>query len=140
MAQLNGKDLNLYVRENGSTGAYKKMVCETNSGVEISTSTTETVTKCATYSSTSTPSFTFPIDAVLETAPSATEVSFEECLSYIFNSTLLDVKFENPVGSGTNFFIQGTARISALSISAPAEGLVSFTGTLTGTGTFDITP
>ena len=140
MGQIQGKDLNVYIRESGTTGSYLKLVCETTSGMEISTNVSTTVTKCASYSSVGEPTVTLSVDGVVETAPTGSEIGFETLLSYIVNNTLVDVKYEDPAGAGTNFYMAGTAYLSALSISAPAEGLATFTGTITITGTVDITP
>ncbi len=139
MGQLQGKDINIYVRESGTTGSFLKLVCETSSGIDIATNTTTTVTKCASYTSTSEPTVTLNVDGVVETSPTGSEISFEQLLSYIVNGTLVDVKYESPVSSGTDFYVAGTAYLTALSLTAPAEGLASFTGTITITGTVDIT-
>jgi hypothetical protein len=100
---------------------------------------TTTVTKCSTLQSVSAPTYNFSFDAVAESAPSGSQVSYEQMLSWFNGNTLLDIKRENPSG-GANFYFQSTCYVSALSDAAPAEGYFSFSGTLAVTGTVDIIP
>ncbi|HEX4875141.1 MAG TPA: hypothetical protein VFV31_00620 [Chitinophagaceae bacterium] len=140
MASILGSAVTLQLRESGTTGSYLTLVCETSSGMDGTASVTTTVTKCSTVQSVATPAYSFTFDGIVETAPSGSQVSYEQLLAWFGANTLLDFKRENPVASGTNFYLQGTGYLSALSEAAPAEGNVTFTGTLVATGTVDLTP
>ena len=140
MAQIQGSSVTLQIRQNGTTGSYLNVVCETTSSMSGSASVTTEITKCSTLTSVATPTITFSVDGILETAPSAGNVSAEDMLGYFVNRTLLDIKYENPEGVGTDFYLQGAAYITEFGMTAPAEGNVSFTASLQMTGTIDVTP
>lgn len=139
MAQIQGEDVVISLRESGTTGSYLTLVCETNNSMQGSANVTTVVTKCSTIQSVANPAYTFSFDALAESAPTGSQVSYEQMLSWFNGNTLLDIKRENPAG-GANFYFQSTCYISELSDAAPAEGAFSFSGTLAVTGTVDIIP
>jgi hypothetical protein len=139
MAQIQGTSVSLQIREYGS-GSYLNVVCETTSSLSGSASVTTAVTKCNTITSVSAPTVTFSVEGVAETTPSAGQVSVENLLSWFQGNTLLDIKYEDPEDSGSNFYIQGSGYITEFGITSPAEGAVTFTASFQLTGTVDITP
>lgn len=140
MAQIQGSSVSLQLRENGTTGAYLNVVCETTSSLSGSASVTTAVTKCNTITTVSAPTVTFSIEGVAETSPSAGQVSLEILLGWFQANTLLDVKYEDPEGGGTNFYVQGTGYMTEFGITSPAEGAVTFTASFQLTGSVDVTP
>ena len=140
MATIQGTSVSLQLRENGTTGAYLNVVCETTSSLSGSASVTTAVTKCNTITSVSSPTVTFAVEGVAETAPSAGQVSVEILLAWFQNNTLLDVKYEDPEGTGANFYVQGTGYMTEFGITSPAEGAVTFTASFQLTGSIDVTP
>lgn len=140
MAQIQGTDVTLQLRENGTTGAYLNVVCETNSDMKGSASVKTEVTKCSTLTSVSAPVINFSVDGIAETAPTADQVSIETLLTWFVNNTLLDVKYENPEGAGTDYHLQGTCYMTDFGITSPAEGSVGFSASFQMTGTIDTTP
>jgi hypothetical protein len=140
MAQIQGTSVSLQLRENGTTGAYLNVVCETTSSLSGSASVTTAVTKCNTITSVSAPTVTFAVEGVAETSPTSGQVSVENMLGWFQGNTLLDIKYEDPEGSGTNFYIQGTGYMTEFGITSPAEGAVTFTASFQLTGSIDITP
>lgn len=140
MGQIQGTSVTLQLRENGTTGAYLNVICETTSSLSGSASVTTAVTKCNTITSVAAPTITFAIEGVAETSPSAGQVSVENLLAWFQGNTLLDVKYEDPEGSGTNFYVQGAGYMTEFGITSPAEGAVTFTASFQLTGTVDITP
>lgn len=140
MGQILGKDITMGLRENGTTGSYLSLVCETTNSMDASANVTAVVTKCSTLQSVAPPTYNFSVDGITETAPTGSQVSYEQLLSWFNVNTLLDFKRENPAASGTNFYQQGTCYISALSDAAPAEGYMSFSVTFAVTGNLDIIP
>ena len=61
-------------------------------------------------------------------------------LAWFQNNTLLDIKYEDPEGSGVNFYVQGTGYMTEFGITSPAEGAVTFTASFQLTGSIDVTP
>ena len=140
MGQIQGTDVTLQLRESGTTGAYLNVVCETNSDMKGSASVKTEVTKCSTLTSVSAPVVSFSVDGIAETAPSAGQVSIETLNTWFMNNTLLDIKYENPEGAGTDFYLQGTCYMTDFGITSPAEGSVGFSASFQMTGTIDTTP
>ena len=140
MAQIQGSSVTLQLRENGTTGAYLNVVCETTSSLSGSASVSTEVTKCNTLTSVSAPTMTFSVEGIAETAPTAGQVSIEQLLSWFTSKSLLDIKYEDPEGTGVNFYVQGAGYITELGITSPSEGNVSFTASLQLTGAIDVTP
>lgn len=139
MGQILGSTIKLQLRESGTTGAYLELICETENSLDGTSNVTTTVTKCSTVQTVSPPVYNFNFDAVADTAPSGTQVSYEQMLAWFNGNTLLDLKRESPSG-GADFHQAITVYISALSDAAPAEGAFTFSGTLAGTGTMDLIP
>jgi hypothetical protein len=140
MGQIQGTSVSLQIRQNGTTGDYLNVVCETTSSLSGSASVTTAVTKCNTITSVSAPTITFAVEGVAETSPSAGQVSVENMLGWFQGNTLLDIKYEDPEGSGTNFYVQGTGYMTEFGITSPAEGAVTFTASFQLTGSIDIIP
>jgi hypothetical protein len=140
MAQIQGTSVSLQLRENGTTGAYLNVVCETTSSLSGSASVNTAVTKCNTITSVSAPTVTFAVEGVAETSPTSGQVSVENMLAWFQGNRLLDILYEDPEGSGTNFYIQGTGYMTEFGITSPAEGAVTFTASFQLTGSIDIIP
>jgi hypothetical protein len=140
MGQIQGTSVSLQIRQNGTTGDYLNVVCETTSSLSGSASVTTAVTKCNTITSVSAPTITFAVEGVAETSPSAGQVSVENMLGWFQGNTLLDIKYEDPEGGGTNFYVQGTGYMTEFGITSPAEGAVTFTASFQLTGSIDIIP
>ena len=140
MGQIQGTSVTLQLKEASGTGAYLNVVCETTSSLSGSASVTTAVTKCNTITTVAAPTVTFSIEGVAETSPSAGQVSIENMLAWFQGNTLLNIKYEDPEGTGTNFYIQGSGYMTEFGITSPAEGAVTFTASFQLTGSIDITP
>jgi hypothetical protein len=139
MAQINGKDVKTEVSFDGGT-TYLELVCETGGGIDITSSPKSTPTKCGTKTAAGVPEWSIPIEGIVETAPAGTEASYEQLLGAIIAGTALKVKLRSPNPAGTDFYHAGDCVITDLKLSLPAEDYASFTGTLSGNSTLDITP
>jgi hypothetical protein len=137
MAQLQGKDVNIYIRENGSTGAFKRLVCTSSTGEEFSPNQVTVVTNCGPLTMINDTPVSFPLDGIVKVDPDSDEVSYNELKSYIINGTLVDVEYKSDDNS---VYTTCSAYLTALSLSSPSEGFATFTGSITSTGTIDITP
>jgi hypothetical protein len=140
MAAILGSSVTLQLRESGTTGSYLNVVCETSSSYDGTASVTTTVTKCSTITAVSTPTGTFSVDGVVETSPTAGQVSAEQLNAWFHANTLLDIKYENPEGTGTDIYIQGAGYMTAFNLTGGAEGNLTFSAAFQMTGTIDVTP
>lgn len=139
MAEIQGRLVDIYVDLAGGS-TYDKIVCQTSGTVSINTPVNRTQTNCGSKVSAGVPEITISGDFVMETAPGASETSYEEILAVAVAGTAVSVKVENPSGSGTDFYHQGTAIISNLEMNWATEENVSFSCTFEVTGTLDVTP
>ncbi len=117
MAQIQGSSVTLQLKENTSTGAYLNVVCETTSSLSGSASVSTEVTKCSTLTSVASPTVTFSVEGIAETSPTSGQVSIEQLLGWFTGKTLLDIKYEDPEGGGTNFYVQGSGYITEFGIT-----------------------
>jgi hypothetical protein len=140
MAQIQGSSVTMQLRESGTTGGYLNVVCETTSSLSGSASVSTEVTKCNTLTSVASPTITFAVEGIAETVPSAGQVSLEQMLGWFTAKTLLDIKYEDPEGTGVNFYVQGSGYMTEFGITSPSEGNVSFTASFQLTGSIDVTP
>jgi len=136
---LNGNDIPLKISTDGGS-TYKSVVCATTSGIEMTRNISEKETKCGKLSTVGNLTWSANVEGVVNTTPEGTELSYEDLLGIIINSTATLIKIESPVAAGTDFYIQGTVIMTGLNLSMPSGDFVSFTCTLTGSGVVDIAP
>jgi hypothetical protein len=122
------------VSTDGNT--YKNVVCKKTWGLTLAPQFTEEDSDCGTLTAVGSVRFSFDFEIVLNTTPNgATEISANEMAGYANNGTLIYVKL---VSTGV-YFRQGSGYITNYTESAPINGFVTATGTVTGSGTLDIT-
>jgi hypothetical protein len=83
-------------------------------------------------------------DAVCEVAPTITQVSYEDLLAAMVNKTLIAVRVQNPVVSGSSagatYYHQFLGYITSLTWNQATTEFINFSGTVTSTGIVDVTP
>ena len=142
MAQILGQNQELEINltdPTGVSGTYKNLVCMRNFSVNSELPTTSEETNCGTKTAVGNVSVTVDFDAICETAPSVSQISYEEMLAALNGKTLVAVKISSP-SAGTSYYHQFSAYVTSLSLSQEAGAYISFTGTLTSDGLMDITP
>ena len=139
MAEIQGRTVDIYTDLTGGS-TYDKVVCCTSGTVDINTPINRTQTNCGSKVSAGVPEITISGEFVVESAPGASETSFEEILAVAVAGTAVSVKVEDPAGTGTNFYIQGTAIISNVSLNWATEETANFSATWEITGTVDTVP
>lgn len=125
--------------DSGST--YKSVVCKKSASFKGSTSTTEEETDCGILLGIGANKWSFDVEAIVNTTPASTEMSYEDILGYWQAQTALLVKYQYPTSGspGADFYHQGTVYITDISQANSVGNLLSFTITLSGTGTLDVT-
>jgi len=145
MAQIVGVNQNIEVDVTGAGSSYKNLVCLRNSSVEGTNSVSEEETNCGKLTSVANPGFTFSADAVCETAPTISQVSYKDLLTAFAASTLVAVRFQNPVVTGSSvgaaYYHQALCYITGLTLNQDAAGgaYINFTVTFQSTGVIDVT-
>lgn len=145
MGQILGTLQNIEIDVAGGS-SYKTLVCLRTSSVNASATVNEDETNCGKLTSVGDASFSFDFDAVCETAPGGSSISYKDLLTVLVNKTKITVRFQNPTvtGSsiGTVYYHQCEAYVTDLTLNQDAAGgaYINFSGTITSTGTLDITP
>lgn len=122
---------------------YKKLVCTSSSSVNTALATTQDQTTCGVLTAVGEPSMTIDFDAVCEAQPTTEQISYEELLTASVQKTLVNVRVQNPAVTGSSagqyYYHQFMAYITDLSLNMTVGEYVKFSGTISSTGTLDIT-
>jgi hypothetical protein len=122
---------------------YKKLVCTSSSSVNTALATTQDQTTCGVLTAVGEPSMTIDFDAVCEAQPTSEQISYEELLTASVQKTLINVRVQNPAVTGSSagayYYHQFMAYITDLSLNMTVGEYVKFSGTISSTGTLDIT-
>jgi predicted secreted protein len=141
MAAIQGNDVNVEIStDNGTT--FKTLICETRSGVSIQRETSSTQTKCnagVAQLGIGALSWSLSFDAVADTDPSASQVTYADMLTLITAGTKVVGRIQYNT-SGTEFYHKGDVYVTDLTLDAATGETVQFSGTLSGTGALDVTP
>jgi hypothetical protein len=126
----------------GST--YKNLVCLRTSSVNTTVDSTTEQTNCGPMTSVADATMSVDFDAICEVAPTITQVSYEDLLAAMVNKTLISVRVQNPVVSGSSagatYYHQFLGFITSLTWNQATTEFINFSGTVTSTGTVDVTP
>lgn len=142
MAQILGSVQNIDIDVTGGS-SYKTLVCLASSSVNTTLDTTTDQTNCGTLTSVGEPGVAISFDAVCEVSPSVSQVSYSDLLSASINKTLISIRVQNPtvIGAsvGTVYYHQFSAYVTSLTLTQATADFMKFSGTISSTGTIDIT-
>ena len=115
---------------------YKNVVCKKLWNLNIDKTVTEEETDCGVMTEVGASKVTFDFEFVLNTTPNgATEWGSDAVIGFTEAGTLIYVK----TTSGSTYFRKISGYITNYRESAPQGGLITASGTFTGTGTLDYT-
>lgn len=143
MAKIPGKDIVLEISTDAGT-TWKQLICEiSNTGNFTRETATAPLTKCDTASAAQeiTPtgySWSFDFEALTDTAPSVSQVTYSDLKTLAINGTSFLARRQYD-GTASEFYESGTVYITSLTSPAVVDGFHSFSGTMTGSGAQDIT-
>ena len=141
MAKVQGKDDILEVSSDSGV-TWKTIICETSHSFQFTRNSSRVATKCDSGTSSvilGSYEWSFQSSFVVETAPSGTQISYEDLLGFAQAGTALQIRNQNGA-SGANWYTAGTVYITDLTKTAEEAGLVSVDVTLAGDGVLDVTP
>lgn len=122
---------------------WKTLICLETYNIPLATTVNETETNCGLAVGLGVIKFTPSGSAVMDTAPSASQVTYQDMLGWQTNKTLIMFKSEYPftgAGYGKNIALSGTCYVTATDITLQIAQVIKFTFTLTGTGTVNTSP
>ena len=127
---------------NGTT--YKSLVCLRTSSVNTTMDATTEQTNCGVLTSPSEPQMSLDFDAICETAPTIAQVSYEDLLTAMVAKTLVAVRVQNPVVSGSSagaaYYHSFSGYITDLTLNQSTTEFINFSGTIQSTGALDVLP
>lgn len=142
MGQIQGSLQNVEIDVAGGS-SYKNLVCLRTSSVNTTMDSTTEQTNCGVLTSVSEPQMTVDFDAVCEVAPSISQVSYEDLLSAMVGKTLVTVRVQNPTVTGAStgaaYYHQFSGYITDLTLNQSTTEFINFSGSISSTGTLDIT-
>jgi hypothetical protein len=143
MGQILGSLQNIEIDVAGGT-SYKNLVCLRTSSVNTTVDSTTEQTNCGALTSVAEPTMSVDFDAICEVAPTVAQISYEDVLTAMVNKTLVAVRVQNPVVSGSSagatYYHQFLGYITSLTLNQSTTEFINFSGTVTSTGTLDVTP
>jgi hypothetical protein len=126
----------------GST--YLNLVCLRTSSVNTTVDSTTEQTNCGALTSVAEPTMSVDFDAICEVAPTVSQISYESLLAAMVAKTLISVRVQNPVVSGSSagatYYHQFLGYITSLTLNQSTTEFINFSGTITSNGTLDVTP
>ena len=140
MAKIPGKDIVLQISTDDGT-TWKDLICEISNTANYNRETTTSpLTKCDVASAAQELTLLgytwgFDFEALTDTAPSVSQVTYSDLLTLFVNGTAFMVKR----ASTGEFYESGEVYLTSLSSPATVDGFHSFSGTMSGSGAIDIT-
>lgn len=142
MGQVQGSLQNIEIDVAGGS-SYKNLVCLRTSSVNSTVDSTTDQTNCGVLTAVGFPQMSLDFDAICEVSPTITQVSYSSLLSAFANKTLVTVRVQNPVVTGSSegaaYYHQFAGYITSLTLNQSTTEFINFSGTIASTGTIDVT-
>jgi hypothetical protein len=144
MAQVLGSLQNIEIDITNVGTTYKSLVCLRTSSVNTTMDATTEQTNCGVLTSPSEPQMSLDFDAICETSPTVSQISYEDLLTSMVNKTLVAVRVQNPTVSGssegTAYYHKFSGYITDLTLNQSTTEFINFSGTIQSTGALDVDP
>ena len=142
MGQVQGSLQNVEIDVAGGT-SYKNLVCLRTSSVNTTVDSTTEQTNCGVLTSVGEPTMAVDFDAICEVSPSGSQVSYSSLLTAMVNKTLVTVRMQNPTVTGAStgaaYYHQFAGYITDLTLNQSTTEFINFSGSISSSGTIDIT-
>ena len=143
MGQILGSLQNVEIDVAGGS-SFKNLVCLRTSSVNTTVDSTTEQTNCGPLTSVADATMGVDFDAICEVSPTVTQISYEELLAAMVGKTLINVRVQNPVVSGSSagatYYHQFLGYVTSLTLNQSTTEFINFSGTVTSTGIVDVTP
>lgn len=143
MGQILGSLQNVEIDVAGGS-SYKNLVCLRTSSVNTTVDSTTEQTNCGPLTSVADATMGVDFDAICEVSPSGSQISYEDLLAAMVGKTQISVRVQNPVVSGSSagaaYYHQFLGYVTSLTLNQSTTEFINFSGSVTSTGTLDVTP
>ena len=142
MVQVLGALQAIEIDVTGGT-SYDDLVCLSTSSINSTVDSSTSQTNCGVLTAVGFPQMTLNFDAICKTDPTAgSEISYESLLGAFANKTLVSVRVQNPVVTGSSagaaYYHQFQGYITSLTWNQSTTEFISFSGTIQSTGDIDV--
>ena len=142
MGQILGSLQNVEIDVAGGS-SYKNLVCLRTSSVNTTVDSTTEQTNCGPLTSVADATMSIDFDAICEVSPTGSQISYEDLLAAMVGKTLIAIRVQNPVVSGSSagaaYYHQFLGYITSLTLNQSTTEFINFSGTVTSTGIVDVT-
>lgn len=142
MGQILGSLQNVEIDVAGGS-SFKNLVCLRTSSVNTTVDSTTEQTNCGPLTSVADATMGVDFDAVCEVSPSVSQISYEDLLAAMVGKTVVNVRVQNPVVSGSSvgaaYYHQFLGYVTSLTLNQSTTEFINFSGTVTSTGIVDVT-
>lgn len=143
MGQILGSLQNVEIDVAGGS-SFKNLVCLRTSSVNTTLDSTTEQTNCGPLTSVSDATASVDFDAICEVSPTVSQISYEDLLAASVGKTLVNVRVQNPVvtgsSAGATYYHQFLGYVTSLTLNQSTTEFINFSGTISSTGTIDVTP
>lgn len=143
MGQILGSLQNVEIDVAGGS-SFKNLVCLRTSSVNTTVDSTTEQTNCGPLTSVADATMGVDFDAICEVSPTVTQISYEELLAAMVGKTLINVRVQNPVvtgsSAGATYYHQFLGYVTSLTLNQSTTEFINFSGSVTSTGIVDVTP
>lgn len=143
MGQILGSLQNVEIDVAGGS-SYKNLVCLRTSSVNTTVDSTTEQTNCGPLTSVADATMGVDFDAICEVSPTGAQISYEDLLAAMVGKTLISVRVQNPVvtgsSAGATYYHQFLGYVTSLTLNQSTAEFINFSGSVTSTGVVDVTP
>jgi hypothetical protein len=142
MNSIQGELAPLYISSDGGI-TWKTLVCLETYDVGLDTTVNQEETNCGVAVGLGAIKFAPTGSAVCEASPTTSQVTFKDMVGWQVAKTLVMFKSEYPYSGGqygANLALSGTCYVTSTKVTLQTGKVITFTFTLTGTGTVNTTP
>lgn len=139
--QIQGTEIELWLRESGASGAFQKLICFLSIPFALTSNVSKKKSSCGTHVATQDVEAEVSGSAICNIDPDATEVSYDQMSQWQIDKTVLDYKYVNKAGTingviyaeGDIINFTGTLKVSSTTFKADASSdeAIEFDFTLT---------
>ena len=130
-----GEDILLEVSVDGGT-TWLKVFCLIKQGFDAARNVNKTNTQCGQLIGKGTLDFSIPVEGAVNVAVVAGYASYKQMQSWIDSFTALMARQKAPTSTGADFYNGINCYLTDLKLDMPVDNIATFSGTLTGYGTW----
>jgi hypothetical protein len=135
MAEVQGSTIGFYVRDYGTTGVWKRLVCEETLTFDLTNDVATTKTKCGVFKGVDVADFKVSGSGVSQFAPTTTEYSHDALTADQVAVQKKEFRIQDIATLGSVILLAGSGYFVQSQLSFPANDVVKFTYTFEGVGT-----